>query len=66
MKGLLRLLEDDPRITKIGRLLPTSLDELPVLQCKLIGDMSLIGTRPPTESEFKAYSAGSHHITGLW
>lgn len=49
-------LENDPRITKIGKLLrKTSMDELPQLLCVLKNDMSLIGPRPVTEREAAAY-----------
>ncbi len=66
--------EDDPRITKVGKFLRrTSLDEFPQFWNVLMGDMSLVGTRPPTLDEVAQYEP--HHwqrlqvkpgITGLW
>ena len=74
MDGFMFKMKDDPRITKVGRFIrKTSLDEFPQFFNVLRGDMSLIGTRPPTVNEFKKYSnyhkrrlAMKPGITGMW
>lgn len=74
MSGLMFKMENDPRITKIGRFIrKTSLDELPQFINVLKGDMSLVGTRPPTLEEYNQYEpkhkarvSMSPGLTGLW
>lgn len=72
--GLMFKLEKDPRITRVGAFLrKTSLDEFPQFFNILKGDMSLVGTRPPTEDEFEKYNIYYRRrlsitpgLTGLW
>ncbi|MCR5627057.1 MAG: sugar transferase [Lachnospiraceae bacterium] len=74
MEGFMFKMQDDPRITPIGKFIrKTSIDEIPQFINVLLGDMSLVGTRPPTVDEYKKYK--NYHmrrlsikpgITGLW
>ncbi len=72
--GLIFKNKKDPRVTRVGRILrSTSLDELPQFWNILVGEMSLVGTRPPTCDEVALYN--DHHwkrlrvkpgLTGEW
>ncbi len=74
MSGHMFKMKDDPRIIPIGRFMRRfSIDEFPQFFNVLKGDMSLVGTRPPTVEEFEHYDM--HHkarlgfrpgLTGLW
>jgi len=73
-KGVLFKIVNDPRITRVGRLLRKySLDELPQFYNVLRGDMSMVGPRPPIASEVEQYDLAHLRrldvlpgITGLW
>ncbi|MBQ7614890.1 MAG: sugar transferase [Butyrivibrio sp.] len=74
MSGLMFKMENDPRVTKVGKFIrKTSLDEFPQFLNILKGDMSLVGTRPPTEKEFEQYNEHYRRrismtpgLTGMW
>ncbi len=74
MEGFMFKMKNDPRIFPAGKFIrKTSIDEFPQFWNVLKGDMSLIGTRPPTLDEYENYKR--HHmsrlamkpgITGMW
>lgn len=74
MKGNMFKMENDPRITRVGKFLrKTSIDELPQFWNIFCADMSLVGTRPPTVEEFENYTEMQKRrlsirpgLTGMW
>ena len=74
MDGFMFKMDDDPRIFPIGRFIRKySIDEFPQFWNVVKGDMSLVGTRPPTEDEFRQYNtmhkarlSMTPGLTGIW
>ncbi len=74
MQGCIFKIKNDPRVTRVGRFLrKTSLDEFPQFINVLLGQMSIVGTRPPTPDEVEQYELWhlkricvKPGITGLW
>lgn len=74
MEGHMFKMKNDPRITRVGAFLrKTSLDEFPQFINVVRGEMSLVGTRPPTPEEVQQYTKAERRrismkpgITGLW
>ncbi len=74
MRGAIFKIEGDPRITRVGGFLrKTSLDEFPQFWNVLSGEMSLVGTRPPTPDEVERYEEWQRArisikpgMTGIW
>ena len=74
MNGLMFKMDNDPRIFPFGRILrKLSIDEFPQFFNIFLGQMSLVGTRPPTVDEYMQYEY--HHkarlamkpgLTGMW
>lgn len=62
MEGPAFKIKDDPRVTKIGRIIrKTSIDELPQLVNVIKGDMSIVGPRPPLVREVEEYTPYHMH-----
>lgn len=74
LDGAVFKMKNDPRVTLIGRFMRKfSLDEFPQMINVLKGEMSLVGTRPPTPEEVSSYQKWHHRrisirpgLTGLW
>lgn len=72
--GKMFKMKEDPRVTRVGRFIRRhSLDEIPQLLNILLGDMSLVGPRPPLEDEVEKYTELEKQrllvrpgLTGLW
>lgn len=72
--GVMFKMKDDPRITRVGKIIrKLSIDELPQFFNVFIGNMSLVGTRPPTLDEVEKYKTNHWRrisikpgITGMW
>jgi lipopolysaccharide/colanic/teichoic acid biosynthesis glycosyltransferase len=72
--GLIIKIPDDPRVTSVGKVLRKfSLDEIPQFLNVIKGNMSLIGPRPPSPSEYERYNnlqrrrlEAKPGLTGLW
>ena len=73
-QGAIFKMKDDPRITPVGKIIrKLSIDEFPQFLNVIKGDMSLVGTRPPTPDEVAEYDKWHHRrisikpgITGMW
>jgi len=74
LKGAVFKMKNDPRVTKIGAFMRKfSLDEFPQFINIMRGEMSLVGTRPPTPDEVQSYDKWHHRrisirpgVTGMW
>lgn len=74
VSGAMFKMKDDPRVTKVGRIIrKTSIDELPQLWNVIRGEMSIVGPRPPLPREVKEYTEYDKQrllvtpgCTGLW